>query len=133
MWRYATTAPTAGRRCTSSHSARKSTPLTPKYAGTSVPGETRRAALAWIATSTIDEIEVAMSIAGSAVTSTALRNRASRVALPPTNCAVTAAAQSIAVSIEREVELDRVIASRVHGSRQNPTFNAEPAEIAEKS
>ena len=40
-------------------------------------------------TSKIEKIEVAISIIGSAVTSSEVRNNASRVAFPPTNCAVT--------------------------------------------
>ena len=41
---------------------------------------------------------VAMTIAGSEVTSIWARNSASRAALPPTNCELTTPAQMIAVS-----------------------------------
>ncbi len=51
----------------------------------------------------MEHIDVAMSIAGSAVTCSEVRKSASRVALPPTNSAVTAAAQIIAVVIARDV------------------------------
>ena len=45
----------------------------------------------------MEQIEVATSIAGRAVKSSAVRNNASRVALPLMNCAVTMAAQNMAV------------------------------------
>ena len=45
--------------------------------------------------------EVAISIVGSAVKSSDVRNSASRVALPPTNWAVTAPAHSMVARIER--------------------------------
>ena len=63
-----------------------------------MPGAIRWAQRAFSATSRIEQADVAMSIAGSAVKSSEVRNSASRVALPATNCAVTAAAQSVAVS-----------------------------------
>ena len=53
------------------------------------------------ATSRSEQTDVAISIAGSAVKSSEVRNSASRVALPPTNCAVTAAAQIIVVTMDR--------------------------------
>ena len=49
----------------------------------------------------MEHTDVAISIAGSAVKSSEVRNSASRVALPPTNCAITAAAQIIVVAIDR--------------------------------
>ena len=51
------------------------------------------------------KIEVAISIIGSAVTSSELRNNASRVAFPPTNCAVTDAAQHMAMRVERALDV----------------------------
>ena len=51
----------------------------------------------------IEHTDVATSIAGSAVISRVVRNKASRVALPPTNSAETTAAASAAISIERDV------------------------------
>src|SRR6185436_11404359 len=48
----------------------------------------------------IETADVAMTIVGSAVKPREARNSASRVALPPTNCAVTAPAPSMAVTIE---------------------------------
>ena len=56
-------------------------------------------------TSTIEQTEVASSIAGSAVKSSEVRNSASRMALPVTNCAVTAAALSIAATTDRDLAL----------------------------
>jgi hypothetical protein len=50
-------------------------------------------------------MEVAISIIGSAVTSSELRNNASRVAFPPTNCAVTDAAQHMAMRVERALDV----------------------------
>src|SRR5258705_936352 len=70
-------------------------------AGTRIDGGYRRLPRAQAATTRIEQIEVAISIVGSAVTLSALRNSASRVALPATNWAVTAAAHSIAIHIDR--------------------------------
>ena len=41
-----------------------------------------------------------MSIIGSAVASSEVRNKASRVAFPLMNCAITAAAQHIAMNVD---------------------------------
>ena len=57
----------------------------------------------WAATSSIETTEVAMSIAGSAVKLSEVKNRASRVALPLTRLAVTDAAQTIVTVIDRDV------------------------------
>ena len=46
----------------------------------------------------MENIAVAITISGSEVTSICARNSASRAALPATNCAVTTAAQIVAVS-----------------------------------
>src|SRR5688500_14152927 len=46
----------------------------------------------------MEKIDVAITIAGSEVTSTWARNSASRAALPPTNCAVTTPAPMMAVT-----------------------------------
>jgi hypothetical protein len=86
----------------SSHSTRKNAPLTAKAAGTIRRGAIRRLALAFAATSAIEQAEVATSISGSDVKSNDARNRASRVALPLTNCAVTAPEQNIAVISHRD-------------------------------
>src|SRR5437762_8132008 len=56
---------------------------------------------AFSVTSRIEQTDVAMSIIGSAVKSRDVRNSASRVALPLTNCAVTTAEQRSAVVNER--------------------------------
>ncbi len=66
-------------------------------------GATLAAQRVWAATSTIEQTDVAINIAGSALKSSEVRNNASRVALPPTNWAVTAAAQAMAVRIDRVV------------------------------
>ena len=55
---------------------------------------------------------MAITIAGSAVKFSEARKSASRVALPATNCAVTAPAQTIAVIIEREDWREGVSAPR---------------------
>ena len=86
-----------------SHSQTNSRPLTTNAAGTTVAGAILAAHRAWTATSTIEHTDVAINIAGSALKSSEVRNNASRVALPPTNWAVTAAAHAIAVRIERPV------------------------------
>ncbi len=70
-------------------------------AGTRTSGRIERAARTFAATSRIETTEVAMSMLGSALKSSDVRNNASRVALPLTNWALTAAAQSMAVVIER--------------------------------
>ena len=70
-------------------------------AGTRTSGRIDRAARTFAATRRMENTEVAMSIAGSAVKSSEVRNSASRVALPLTNWALTAAAQSMAVIIGR--------------------------------
>jgi hypothetical protein len=70
--------------------------------GTRTAGLTRHDHLADAPTSRIEKIEVAMSIIGSDAAPSDVRNNASRVALPPMNCAVTAAAQPIAISVERD-------------------------------
>src|SRR5688572_33460763 len=80
----------AGR---TSHSTRKSVPLAAKADGTRIAGLIRAAALAWTATSRIEKNAAAINIAGSAETLSDVRNSASRVALPPTISAETAAAQ----------------------------------------
>ena len=74
-------------------SATNSSPLSTKEAGTSTGGASRRPARACIETSTIEQIAVTTSMTGRNVTSWEVRNNASRVALPPTYCAVTAAAR----------------------------------------
>ena len=117
-----------------SHSARNSTPLTMNDAGTRTAGAILAPQRAWAATSSREHAEVAMSIIGSVVTASEVRNSASRVALPPTNCAVTEAAQSIAIIIERDlvvitfrlpfVGLPAVPASLTLITRQMPTLPA---------
>jgi hypothetical protein len=57
------------------------------------------------ATRNIEKIEVAMSIIGSAVASSEVRNRASRVAFPLMNCAMTAAAQHIVMNVDWDLDL----------------------------
>ena len=92
-----------GADALTSHSAMNNRPLATKATGTNVAGGTWAAHRAWAATSKIEHTDVAISIVGSAVKSIEVRNSASRVALPLTNCAVTAAAQNIAVRVERVV------------------------------
>ena len=65
----------------------------------------RRPTRACIHTRKIEHAAAAGSIAGRAVTSAAVKNNASRMALPLTYWAVTAAAQNIATVMAREVEL----------------------------
>src|SRR5687767_15908632 len=72
--------------------------LTVKAIGTNTAGDTWRSPFDVSATRPIDTTAVAMTIAGSDVTSRLARYKASRVAFPAMNCAVTAAAQSMAVS-----------------------------------
>src|SRR3954463_14447272 len=93
----------------SSHSAKNRTPLAANDSGTSVDGETRRAARALSATRMSDNTAVATTAAGRAVKSSDARKSASRTALPPTNCAITAPEHSIAVSIDRDAEREGVM------------------------
>ena len=65
--------------------------------GTKAPGDTSRRPFEVATTSPIDTTAHAVIIAGSEVMSRLARYRASRVALPAMNCAVTAAAHNIAV------------------------------------
>jgi hypothetical protein len=53
----------------------------------------------------MEKTDVAMSIAGSAVASREVRNKASRVAFPPMNCAMTAAAEHIAMNVDCDLDL----------------------------
>ena len=99
MCKYTSTAVATDRI---SHSPTNSRPLTTKQAGTSSSGERRRVRRVWAATSKIEHTDVAISIIGNDLTSTEVRNNASRVALPPTNPAVKVAAQSIVVVIDRD-------------------------------
>ena len=103
--RYRMTAVADGDSDLASHSPRNSTPLATNEAGTSLDGAILPASRACTATRRIDDTDVAMSIVGSAVKAKEVRKSASRVAFPPTNCAVTAAAQSMAISIGREVRV----------------------------
>ncbi len=80
-------------------SATNNRPLATKRLGTSVAGAMRRAILELMPTRTSEQTDVAISIAGRAVKSSDVRNRASRVAFPLMNWAVTAAAHNIAVNI----------------------------------
>ena len=98
MWRYTSTVASFGDENVSSHSAIRRTELTANAQGTNLAGESRVTPFAFTATSTIEKIDVAMTIAGSEVTSIWARNSASRAALPPTNCEETAPAQMIAVT-----------------------------------
>ena len=59
-------------------------------------------------------MDVAISIMGSAVAPSDVRNKASRVAFPLTNCAVTAAAQHIAMRVERDLEPMSVVSITRH-------------------
>src|SRR5215510_9814302 len=74
--------------------------LTKKAAGTNTAGLIRRDQRAEAPTRSIEKTEVAMSIIGSAVASREVRNKASRVAFPLINCAITAAAQHIAMNVD---------------------------------
>src|SRR5215510_5436888 len=74
--------------------------LTKKAAGTNTAGRIRPDQRAEAPTRNIEKTEVAMSIIGSAVGSSDVRNKASRVAFPLINCAITAAAQHIAMSVD---------------------------------
>jgi hypothetical protein len=53
----------------------------------------------------MEKMDVAMSIIGSAVASREVRKRASRVAFPLMNCAMTAAAQHIAMNVDWDLDL----------------------------
>jgi len=95
--RYTSTAAVRGASGTSSHSSISSAALTAKASGTNAPGETRCSPFEVAATRHIDTTAVAMTMAGSDVTSRLARYSASRVAFPAMNWAVTAAAHSMAV------------------------------------
>ena len=71
--------------------------MTTNASGTARAGDTRLSVRELNATSRIENAAVAMTITGSDVTSRALRYKASRVALPAMNCALTAPAHVIAV------------------------------------
>jgi hypothetical protein len=73
--------------------------LTTNAIGTNVSGETRRRMPEVRATSRIEKAAVAITMVGSDVTSRLARKSASRVALPAMNCALTAAAPTMAVAI----------------------------------
>ena len=99
-----------GRIRRSVHSKTSSTALTANAHGTNPAGESRETPFAFTATSKMEKMDVAMTIAGSAVTSSLARNSASRAALAPTNCAVTRAAQMIAVTTaDDESDRDGVV------------------------
>ncbi len=85
------------------HSATSRTALMANAHGTNLAGDRRETPLAFTATSVMEKMEVAMTIAGSEVTSSSARNSASRAALPATNCAVTRPAQMMAVSTAGEI------------------------------
>jgi len=74
--------------------------LARKAVGTKTAGLIRRDHRAEAPTTSIEKTDVAMSIIGSAVASSEVRNRASRVAFPLMNCAITAAAQHIAMNVD---------------------------------
>src|SRR5262245_9442403 len=95
----------AGAVALSSHSATNKTPLNANRPGTRTEGAIFDPARECSATRRIDTSEVTISIAGRSATPSELRNRASRVALPLTNSAETAAAQIIATIRERELRL----------------------------
>src|SRR5678809_1382716 len=86
------------------NSSRFMNALTTNNAGTNTAGLRRLDHLVDSATSRIDTIDVPMSIIGSALTLRDVRKRASRVALPPTNSAVTAAAHHIAMTVDRGLQ-----------------------------
>ncbi len=83
MCRYTSTAASFGDENVSIHSATSSTALTANAHGTNLAGESRDTPFAFTATSAMEKIDVAMTIAGSEVTSSWARNSASRAALPP--------------------------------------------------
>src|SRR5918996_3045092 len=87
-----------GATDTSAHSATSRRALAANASEKNVAGERARRPRALTSTSPIDSTAVAMTIAGSDVTSRLSRYRASRVALPAMNCAVTVPAQNMAVA-----------------------------------
>src|SRR5919106_7058804 len=87
-----------GATDTSAHSATSRRALAANASEKNVAGERARRPRALTSTSPIDSTAVAMTIAGSEVTSRLARYSASRVALPAMNCAVTVPAQSMAVT-----------------------------------
>src|SRR5690348_7371340 len=100
-WRKTMTAVAAGAAERVAHSHRNSTPLTPHSRGISV-GEANPFAIRACSTmSAIEKADAAISIVGSAVKLSEVRKSASLVALAPTRSAVIAAAQSIAIVIDR--------------------------------
>src|SRR5215470_10318936 len=74
--------------------------LARKASGTKTAGLTRTDKRAAAPTRRMEKTDVAMSIIGNAVASSDDRNRASRVAFPLMNCAVTDAAQHMAMNID---------------------------------
>src|SRR6478609_7223615 len=92
-----------GPRDRRNHSNTKSTPLRTYSAGTRVAGEIRRIARPCRNTSAIENSAVAVTIAGSAVIVSDVKNRASRVALPAASWAAMTPAAIIANDMEREV------------------------------
>ena len=74
--------------------------LARKAMGTNTAGLIRRDHRADAPTTSIEKADVAISIIGSAVASSEVRNKASRVAFPLMNCAITAAAQHIAMNVD---------------------------------
>src|SRR5579862_4210347 len=86
------------------HSPTNRRPLKKNDTGTSTKGEIRRATRVCAATSRMEHTDVAISIVGSAETSTDVKKRASRAALPPTKPAVSVAAASMVVMRERDEE-----------------------------
>ena len=69
MCRYTSTAASFGDENVSSHSRLRSTVLTANAQGTNLAGESRDTPFAFTATRAMEKIEVAMTIAGSEVTS----------------------------------------------------------------
>ena len=111
------------------HSPRNSAPLTTNDDGTSLDGATRLASRAYAMTRRMEHTELAIIIAGSVVKSSEVRNSASRVALPLTNCAVTAAEQSIAIAIVR----GRVVMACEHAKSGGILGNAPNGSNPRKS
>ena len=70
MCRYTSTAASFADEKVSSHSASRRIALTANAQGTNFAGESRDTPLAFTATSAMEKIDVAMTIAGSEVTST---------------------------------------------------------------
>src|SRR5262249_16502973 len=98
-----TTAVADGARERTANSQTYKRALARKAAGTNTAGVIRADHRAEAPTSSIEKTAVAMSIIGSAVGSREVRNNASRVAFPLINCAMTAAAQHIAMNVERDL------------------------------